>query len=115
MRLRVEPARPGANEFQVTVTDGEGQAVETQRIRLSLTRRGLDIAPTVLEAHARGDKGAAVASGVLGIAGEWEIAVLVRRAGLADVSAVFVVPLAWQPEPRQGESYSTVTGPWSSQ
>ncbi len=115
VRLRVEPARPGTNEFQVTVTDGEGQAVETQRIRLSLTRRGLDIAPTVLEAHARGDNGAAVASGVPGMVGEWEIAVLVRRAGLADVSAVFVVPLAWQPEPRQGESYSTVTGPWSSQ
>ncbi|MCS6882711.1 MAG: hypothetical protein RMK84_15160 [Oscillochloridaceae bacterium] len=96
--MRVEPARPGVNEFQVSVTDGESQAVETQLIRLSLTRRGLDIGPIVLEARDGGDNGTAVASGVLGIAGEWEITVLVRRAGLADVSAVFVVPLARQTE-----------------
>lgn len=100
VRLRIEPVRLGANEFQVTVADNEGQAVETQVIRLSLARRGLDIVPGVIEAYRHSDDGAAVARGMLSIVGDWEIAVLVRRAGRADVSAVFIVPVVDQPDLR---------------
>lgn len=93
VRLAVAPASLGENRFQVTVTDQAGQQVAVQLIRLSFAMREMDMGEQALEAT-QAPGGEAVLSGSpLSMVGEWEIDVLVRRAGLPDVTATFTVPV----------------------
>lgn len=94
VRLTVTPASPGANRFQVQVQDAAGQPVAIQLARLTFAMREMEMGENVREAPADANGRVTLSGGSLSMVGDWQITVLVRRAGLADVTAVFDVPVA---------------------
>ncbi len=93
VRLAIAPASLGENRFQVTVTDAAGQPVETQIVRLTFAMQEMDMGENVLEAPPSGGAAFVVTGSPLSMVGQWQVTVLVRRAGLEDVSVDFVVPV----------------------
>ncbi len=93
VRLVVSPASLGENRFQVQVRDAAGQPVAIQLIRLTFTLRELEMGENVLEAPGDANGNVTLSGSPLSMAGDWQVTVLVRRAGLADVTAVFAVPV----------------------
>jgi copper transport protein len=93
VRLTVSPARPGENHFQVEVRDAAGQPVAIQLVRLTFTLREMDMGEKVLEAQADAEGNVTLSGSPLSMVGDWQITVLVRRVGLADVTAMFDVPV----------------------
>lgn len=93
VRLAVSPASPGENRFQVQVWDAANQPVKIQLVRLNFTMREMDIGERVLEALPDSDGSVRLSGSPLSMVGDWQITVLVRRAGFADVTTVFAVPV----------------------
>lgn len=91
--LEATPACAGPNRLIVGVTDAAGKPVETQLVRLTLATVALDLGVTSHAAQLQADGRYLVPEGWLSLVGEWQVRVLVRRAGLDDVEAVFVVPV----------------------
>jgi len=92
VRLAVSPASLGENRFQVHVTAPTGQPVAPQLVRLTFTMLTMDMGQSVLEADAL-DGVFTVTGNPLSMVGDWQVVVLVRRAGAEDVTAVFRVPV----------------------
>lgn len=93
VRLAVEPASLGENRFAVTVRDSAGQIVTPQLVRLTFAMREMDMGESVLEAQPAAGEPITLSGTPLSMVGDWQITVLVRRAGLQDVTAVFEVPV----------------------
>ncbi len=93
VRLAVSPASLGANRFQVQVLDAANQPVVIQLARLTFAMREMNMGENVLEASADAEGSVTLSGSPLSMVGDWQITVLVRRAGLADVTAVFDVPV----------------------
>lgn len=93
VRLAVEPASLGENRFAVTVRDSAGQIVTPQLVRLTFAMREMDMGENVLEAQPTTGDPIALSGSPLSMVGDWQVTVLVRRAGRADVTAMFEVPV----------------------
>lgn len=93
VRLTVSPASLGENQFRVEVRDGANQPVAVQLVRLRFAMREMDMGETILEARPDGEGSVTLSGSPLSMVGNWQISVLVRRAGLADTTVVFEVPV----------------------
>ncbi len=93
VRLTVSPASLGENHFQVEVRDTADQPVAIQLARLTFAMREIEMGENVLESRADAQGSVTLSGSPLSMVGDWQITVLVRRAGLADVTAVFDVPV----------------------
>ncbi|NWF79350.1 MAG: CopD family protein [Chloroflexi bacterium] len=93
VRLAVSPASLGENRFQVQVRDAAGQPVAIQLARLAFVMREMDMGENILEAQADAEGDVTLSGSPLSMVGDWQITVLVRRAGLVDVTVVFDVPV----------------------
>jgi copper transport protein len=89
IRLAVEPASIGANRFQVTATDRQGQPIAAQLVRLTFTMPAMDMGINQLVAQPIDATTFAIDGSPLSMVGEWDAAVLVRRADAPDVTATF--------------------------
>ncbi|NJO83806.1 MAG: hypothetical protein HC828_14075 [Blastochloris sp.] len=85
----VEPASIGANRFQVTATDLQGQPITAQLVRLTFTMPAMDMGINQLVAEPIDATTFAIDGNPLSMVGEWDAAVLVRRADTPDVTATF--------------------------
>jgi copper transport protein len=80
-RLEVNPALPGANRFDLRVTDYDtGEPVDAQLVRLTFSFRGqADVADSSLDLRPQ-DEGRYRATGSnLSIGGPWEVTILVQQ------------------------------------
>ena len=76
--------------FDPTLPD---KRVLPQLVRLTLSMLEMDMGVNVLEAEPLGAERYAAEGSQLSMVGDWQVAVLVRRATAADVEAVFTVPV----------------------
>jgi copper transport protein len=93
VRLEVSPARIGDDHFRVTVTDQGGAPVETQLVRLGFAMLEMDMGTNQLVATPEGQASYTVSGAPLSMVGAWQVTVTVRRAGVRDVEAIFMVPV----------------------
>jgi copper transport protein len=89
IRFAVEPASIGANRFEVTVTDRQGQPIAAQLVRLTFTMPAMDMGINQLVAQPIDATTFATDGSPLSMVGEWDAAVLVRRADAPDATATF--------------------------
>ena len=84
MRLQVAPAQIGDNEFAVDVRDERaGTAPAEVLLRFSMQGMGMGQLETALPA---GDNGRFLTRGnYLSMGGRWDVEVILRREGMADV------------------------------
>jgi uncharacterized membrane protein len=89
VRLTITPAVPGWNRLDVTADGPRGSpaAVDAVLVRLLKLDEALD--PRIVTLHAAAPGAFAAEGGDLGVAGWWQVEVVVRRAGLLDESAMF--------------------------
>ncbi|MGH2737500.1 MAG: FixH family protein [Actinomycetota bacterium] len=80
-RLEVDPALPGANRFDLRVTDFDtGQPVGAQRVSLTFSfLGGADVVDSQLDLPPRGDGQYRATGSNLSIGGPWDVTVLVQR------------------------------------
>ena len=80
-RLEVDPAVPGANRFDLRVTDFDtGEPVEAQRVSLTFSfLGGAEVADSRLELRSQGDGRFGATGSNLSIGGPWEVTVLVQQ------------------------------------
>lgn len=91
--LAVQPNRPGDNFFNLRVVDRRRpERAPVEQVLLRVTPPGADAPLTELAASPVGDGRYRVASDVLAVPGDWGVAVVVRRAGMADA----VLDLSWE-------------------
>lgn len=91
--LDVEPARPGPNRFEVTVTTGDGAPPdEDARVLVRLTKLDEELGPATHIAAGTG-AGRYAVEGVVLPEGWWEVEVLLRRRGVLDASTRFPLRL----------------------
>jgi len=90
LSLTVAPARPGINRFTVRGTERGGAALDGEvRVLLRATKLDEDLDPVTLRL-AYDDRGAhTVEDAVLGLAGWWQVEVVIRRRGQLDVTTLF--------------------------
>jgi hypothetical protein len=93
VRLEVAPASIGDDRFHVTVTDEAGAQVPTQLVRLTFTMQEMDMGTNQLVATPEAGASYGVSGAPMSMVGRWQIVVTVRRAGVRDVEATFVVPV----------------------
>jgi copper transport protein len=93
VRLEITPASISQNQLKATVTDASGAPVAVQLVRLQLTMIDMDMGETQLELPSIGAGTYGTTASPLSMVGEWNVAVLVRRADADDVRAVFTVPV----------------------
>jgi uncharacterized membrane protein len=80
-RLEVNPAVPGANRFDLRVTDFDtGEPVEAQRVSLTFSfLGGADLADSRLDLRSQGDGRFGATGSNLSISGPWTVTVLVQQ------------------------------------
>ncbi|MDR7400846.1 MAG: copper resistance protein CopC [Armatimonadota bacterium] len=89
VELTVTPAQPGWNRLEVTVRGPAGPLdPASSRVLLRALKLDEDLSPVTLTLQPRGDRFAAEGSEV-GLAGLWELHVVVRRRGAPDETVVF--------------------------
>ncbi|NNJ11273.1 copper resistance protein CopC [Chloroflexales bacterium ZM16-3] len=93
VRLEVSPASIGDDRFRVTVTDQNGQPVETQLVRLAFVMLEMDMGENQLVATPEAQASYTVSGAPMSMVGQWQITVTVRRTGLRDVQAIYTVPV----------------------
>ncbi len=98
VRLHVAPAKPGRNRFELVVSDPQGEHPSPEaRVFLWVTKLDEDLDPEKIPLRPVAP-GVYVAEGSqLGLAGWWQIQVVVRRPGRPDVSTIFPLPLGELP------------------
>ncbi|MEZ4497995.1 MAG: hypothetical protein R2845_14730, partial [Thermomicrobiales bacterium] len=108
--LHIDPAKPGANDIGVSLTDLDNNAIPNdaiQRITLDFTSLTSQTSQTGV-ATTPGDDGIWRAAGLqLTIADWWRVTARIRRAGVEDTSAVFYLVL---PDPNVGTFPDTIEG-----
>jgi copper transport protein len=87
--LSIEPASIGSNRFSVTVTDANGQPIAAQLVRLTFTMPAMDMGVNQLVATPTPPTTYEADGNPLSMVGEWDVAILVRRADAPDVTATF--------------------------
>ncbi len=98
VRLKVAPAKPGQNRFEVAVSDRQGKPALTEaRVFLWTTKLDEDLDPEKIPLASVGPGQYAAEGGQLGLPGWWQVEVVVRRPGRPDVSTVFPLPLGELP------------------
>ena len=83
------PAVRSQSTLEITLTNTAGQAVDNAQVLLDLTMPAMPMPPNRPEARSVG-AGKYVATARLGMGGQWQIAVVVRRGG-QDLRADFFV------------------------
>lgn len=80
-RLEVDPALPGANRFELRLTDFDtGEPVDAQVVRLTFSfLGGADLADSQLDLHPHGAGRYRATGSNLSIGGPWDVTVLVQR------------------------------------
>jgi copper transport protein len=80
-RLEVDPALPGANRFDLRVTDYDtGEPVDAQRVSLTFSfLGGADLADSRLDLHSHGDGRYRATGSNLSIGGPWDVTILVQQ------------------------------------
>jgi len=92
--LGVSPGAVGANTLRVQVRDATGQTpADLQRVTARLRPPPPDLGLAELVAQPTGDA-ATLSPLVLGLSGDWQVEVRVRRAGRDDVATSFTMPVA---------------------
>ncbi len=93
--LSLAALQPGDNNFDILLkkTAGGAPVTDAERVALRLTHPEMEMAESEAIATWRGD-GHYVASGpYLSMSGRWDLRVLVRRAGVADIDQTFAFPI----------------------
>lgn len=91
--VRVARSNVGPTTFDATVTDANGKPLANlQRVVYRYQPAGLDVGQVDEIAPAKGST-AQTPSFVLGLSGDWQFTVIVRRAGMDDVSAPMTLKL----------------------
>ncbi|MEX1255303.1 MAG: CopD family protein [Dehalococcoidia bacterium] len=93
LSLRVEPAEIGQNNFEVGVGSEFGFVGEIQETRLDFKNLTQDVGPSRLALPLFGSAKFAASGSNLGLPGDWEVTVTVRRLGEDDVSTTFDLPI----------------------
>jgi copper transport protein len=93
IRLRVDPAVAGANEFNVLL-DMADDSPDVREVVLRFTYLDDDIGTTEDEATQLDPEHYSLSGGQLSLAGSWEIEVLVRRFEASDARATFAVDIS---------------------
>jgi len=80
-RLEVDPALPGANRFDLRVTDFDtGEPVGAQRVSLTFSfLGGADVADSQIDLPSRGDGWYRATGSNLSIAGPWGVSILIQQ------------------------------------
>jgi len=80
-RLEVDPALPGANRFDLRVTDYDtGEPVDAQRVSLTFSfLGGADLADSRLDLSSHGDGRYRASGSNLSIGGPWDVTILVQQ------------------------------------
>jgi len=80
-RLEVDPALPGANRFDLRVTDYDtGEPVDAQRVSLTFSfLGGADVEDSQLELRPQGEGRYRATGSNLSIGGPWEVTILVQQ------------------------------------
>jgi hypothetical protein len=89
VRLTVTPALPGWNHLDATVGGPQDTPVDGSRILVRLLKLDEAIEPLTIVLRAAGPGRLVAEGGDLGVAGWWQVEVVVRRAGRPDVSTLF--------------------------
>jgi len=100
MSLAIAPAEPGWNRLEVRVLDASGRPLPTGGrvlVRLTNLDEPLDVSTVVLSDLGEGRFAAEGAE--LGLAGWWEVAVIVRRPGRLDAETIFPLHLGEECRP----------------
>ncbi len=98
VRLAVTPARPGQNRFEVMVSGPGGKLLTSQaRIFLWATKLDEQLDPQKIQLARQGPGKYVAEGGQLGLAGWWQVEVVVRLPGRPDVSTTFPFPLGELP------------------
>lgn len=91
--LAVQPNRPGDNFFNLRVVDRRRpERAPVEEVRLLLTPPGAAGPTAEIMAAPAGAGRYRAASGLMAVPGDWGVAVVVRRAGMAEI----VMDLDWQ-------------------
>ena len=85
--VRVAPGEAGLNTFDVTLYEGGQPLTDAQRVTLRLAHQQMDMGTSEQRLEPTGDGHYRAQSGVLSMAGSWDLQVIVRRAGREDVQA----------------------------
>ncbi len=98
VRLHVAPAKPGRNRFELVVSDPQGKppSLETH-VFLWVTKLDEDLDPEKIPLRPVAPGTYVTEGSQLGLAGWWQIQVVVRRPGRPDVSTIFPLPLGELP------------------
>lgn len=98
--LGIAPGLVGANDFDVRVQDANGQAIaDATVVRLLASMAGRDMGVQEIAATNQGKGHYTMRSNLLSVLGEWQVQVLVRRAGRDDALATFAFVTAVQRTP----------------
>ncbi len=84
--IHLEPARTGANELHLTVTDPVGNAVDVPEVEVSFTLKARNIGPLPVRLTHSGPGSWAATGLQLPMAGEWQLAVTVRTSEIDEVT-----------------------------
>jgi methionine-rich copper-binding protein CopC len=115
VNLKIARGNVGPTTLDATLTDANGKALgNLQRVIYRYKPAGLDTDPVDLVAPASGST-ARTPSVILGLAGDWDFTVIVRRVGLDDVSAMTTIKLAGMSQPTATTVATTAPSPTSSQ
>jgi copper transport protein len=87
--VRVAPGEPGLNTFETTLTQESGSAAEVQRVTLRFTHLQMDMGTTDQRLEPSPDGRYRALSGALSMPGNWDVQLIVRRAGVEDVRGRF--------------------------
>ncbi len=97
--LKVARGDVGPTTFDASVTDSNGKPLTNlQRVIFRYQPAGLDVGQVDEIAPAKGSS-AQTPSFILGLTGDWQFTVIVRRAGMDDVSAPMTLSLQGSPKP----------------
>jgi mono/diheme cytochrome c family protein len=110
LTLRVAPGAVGENEFGVDILDPRpgAEAADTE-VLLRFTSGSLGV--TQAEAKTVDGKRFTVRGSYLALAGEWQIEVILRRAGFDDVSHTYLINLGMASEDPEGETTALKDNP----
>ncbi|MFQ5399229.1 MAG: copper resistance protein CopC [Anaerolineae bacterium] len=90
VRLSVNPARVGANRFDLFITDADGQPVmDASEVSLRFTFLGQSIGATQADAISQGDGHYRVDGSYLSLVGPWQVEAKIRRQNALDAFAPF--------------------------
>lgn len=88
--LTIAPARPGINRFTVRGADQQGTALDGEvRVLLRTTKLDEDLDPVTFRLTYDGEGAHTIEDAALGLAGWWQVEVVIRRRGQLDVATQF--------------------------